>query len=117
MLQRALLRGADVMKNCSRRSGGSRTAFKPESFQRPHTKLIFYQRHCVIRREYPVIKRRLSEARAVSGLLQGGLGGLIKKRQGRGIKHFARTQLLQLFQNAPLRGFTAKLRCPEFSSR
>ena len=103
------------MKNCSSRSGGSWTALQTESFQRQHTKLILYQRLSVIGREYPVVKRRLSEARAVSCLLQGSLGGLIKKRQRRGIKHFAWTQLLQLFQNTPLRAFTAKLRCPKLS--
>src|SRR5947207_2468642 len=103
------------MENCSSRSCRCRTTLQPESFQRQHAKLVFHQRHSVIGREYPVVERRLREARAVTCLLQCDLWRLIKKRQGRGIEHLARAQLLQLFQNAPLGVLTAKLRGPKFS--
>src|SRR4051794_29868358 len=131
MLQRAALRGADIMQNRSGCRGRCWTSLQAKAFKRQHAELVLQQRYGVIRAEDPVFQRRFSEAHRPAALLQrcsrigltvlrSGflifiLSGcfragrfpasewrLIKQRQAGRVENFPWTQLLQLFYNAAL---------------
>jgi hypothetical protein len=59
MIERAALRGANVMQDRSRCRRGGGAVGQAKTFQRQHAEVIFHLRDGVVWRENPVVQRRL----------------------------------------------------------
>ena len=63
VVERAALRGTDVVKDCSRCGSCRGFACQSEAFERQHAKMIFKQRDRVIGSKDPVVQRSLRRIR------------------------------------------------------
>ncbi len=126
VIERAALRGADVMQDRARRCGCCRTVRQTKALQREHAEMVLDLRDGVVGGEDPVVERSLGP----SCILQRGharrRGGhrsrrsrsrLIEQRQGRSEEHFARSQDQQFLANAAVGVIALELGGAKFASR
>ena len=88
MLQRAALGGADVVQHGARRGCRRRTVRQTEALERKYAEMVLDQGNGIVRREHPVVERRLGEAVFRLALLA------VKQRQRRSKQKLARSELL-----------------------
>ncbi len=128
MMQSPALRGADIMQDRTCCGSGSGPTSQSKAFQRKHAKVILQQGNCVVRRENPIIQRRLRPCGTLPlrGMRFTGCGRRIqqrstprcrKQRRRTRKQHFLRAQLLHFFHYPPGRVLAAKLRCPKLAGR
>src|SRR5271157_303018 len=126
VIERAALRGANVMQYRARRSCRRRTVCQPKPLQRQYAKVVFDLRNGVVRREDPVVQWSLCPA-SILQRSDAWCGGnyrrcctrarLIEQRQRRSEQHFARTQHQQFLADAPLGVLALELGGAKFAGR
>src|SRR5271157_4757524 len=126
VIERATLRGANVVKYRARRSCRRRTVRQAKALQRQYAKVVFDLRNGVVRREDPVVQRSLcpgsilkrSHTRRRSGRRRRcNRARLIEQRQRRSEQHFAWTQHQQLLTDTSLGIFALELSRAKFAGR
>src|SRR5271157_943820 len=126
VIERATLRGANVVKYGARRSRRRRTVRQAKALQRQYAKVVFDLRNGVVRREDPVVQRSLcpgsilkrSHSRCGSSYWRCCTRArLIEQRQRRSEQHLARTQDQKLLADTPLGIFALKFSRAKFAGR